>query len=58
MDGAAFARMFKIANMLDKNFTSTAVDIIFTKSKEKTKRKITYAQFLSSLGLVCAHKGI
>ena len=58
MDGAALARMFKNANMLDKKFTSTAVDIIFTKSKEKTKRKITYAQFLSSLGLVCAHKGI
>ena len=37
MDGAKFAKLFRDFKLLDKNLTSTDVDIIFTKSKPKTE---------------------
>ena len=37
MDGAKFAKMFRDLKLLDKKFTSTDVDIIFSKVKAKTE---------------------
>lgn len=37
LDGAKFAKMTKDLKLLDKNLTSTDVDIIFTKVKPKTE---------------------
>lgn len=34
MDNAKFAKLFRDLKLLDKNFTPTDVDIIFTRSKE------------------------
>jgi Ca2+-binding EF-hand superfamily protein len=56
MDGAAFARAMKNADLLNDKLSSTGVDIIFAKSKEKSKRKIKYPEFLNALGHVCGYK--
>ncbi|ESO04555.1 hypothetical protein HELRODRAFT_135395, partial [Helobdella robusta] len=56
LDGAKFAKMAKDLKLLDKQFTTTDVDIIFTKVKPKTERKITYAQFEEALKLMAAKK--
>ena len=37
LDGAKFAKMTKDLKLIDKNLTSTDVDIIFTKVKPKTE---------------------
>ena len=57
MDGPAFARAMKNADLLDEKLSSTGVDIIFAKSKEKNKRRIKYSEFLNALGHVCGYKG-
>ena len=57
MDGAAFAKMCAAAGLLDEKLTNTTVDLIFTKSKEKGKRKLHYNEFLEALALVASHKG-
>ena len=41
LDGAKFAKMTKDLKLLDKNLTSTDVDIIFTKVKPKNE-SVTY----------------
>lgn len=41
MDGKTFAKMAKDTKILDKNLTSTDIDLIFAKVKDKTARKIT-----------------
>lgn len=56
LDGAKFAKMTKDLKLLDKNLTSTDVDIIFTKVKPKTERKITFAQFQEALKLLAEKK--
>lgn len=56
MDGAKFAKMTKDLKLLDKNLTSTDVDIIFTKVKPKNERKITFAQFKEALKLLAEKK--
>jgi hypothetical protein len=46
MDGAKFAKMCRDCKLLDKTkLTATDVDIIFTKAKPKTERKLTLEQF-------------
>jgi len=37
MDGAKLAKLTRDVKLLDKNFTSTDVDIIFSKVKGKTE---------------------
>lgn len=56
LDGAKFAKMTKDLKLLDKNLTSTDVDIIFTKVKPKSERKITFAQFQEALKLLAEKK--
>lgn len=56
MDGAKLAKLSRDCKLLDKNLTSTDVDIIFTKVKAKTERKITYHQFEEALKMMAEKK--
>lgn len=58
MEGKSFAKLAKDCNLLDKKLTATDVDLIFAKVKDKTERRITYAQFLNGLGLFAEKKGV
>jgi Ca2+-binding EF-hand superfamily protein len=57
MDGAAFAKLVSSAGLLDSKLTNITVDLVFTKSKLKGKRKLTYSNFLDALSQVASHKG-
>ena len=57
MDGAAFAKLVAAAGLLDSKLTNITVDLVFTKSKFKGKRKLTYSNFLDALAQVASHKG-
>jgi hypothetical protein len=45
MDSAHFSKMLKEAKIIDKHFTTTDADLIFSKIKAKGDRKINFAQF-------------
>jgi hypothetical protein len=45
MDNSHFAKMCKECGIVDKVFTTTDVDMLFTKVKAKGERKITFEQF-------------
>jgi hypothetical protein len=45
MDGRTFAKFAKDCKIIDKKLAATDIDLIFAKSKKKTERKITYAEF-------------
>eukprot|EP01064_Diplonema_japonicum_P030108 TRINITY_DN5025_c0_g5_i1.p1 TRINITY_DN5025_c0_g5~~TRINITY_DN5025_c0_g5_i1.p1 ORF type:complete len:178 (+),score=56.18 TRINITY_DN5025_c0_g5_i1:67-534(+) len=47
MDNARFSKFCKDSKLMDKKFTSTDADLIFTKSKGKGERKISFAVFES-----------
>eukprot|EP01059_Diplonema_ambulator_P009616 TRINITY_DN1953_c0_g1_i1.p1 TRINITY_DN1953_c0_g1~~TRINITY_DN1953_c0_g1_i1.p1 ORF type:complete len:156 (+),score=51.30 TRINITY_DN1953_c0_g1_i1:69-536(+) len=47
MDNARFSKFCKDCKLIDKKFTSTDADLIFTKSKGKGERKISFAVFES-----------
>lgn len=55
MDGKTFAKVAKDCKLIDKTLTATDIDLIFAKVKDKSERKITYAQFENALAL-CAEK--
>ncbi|KAJ3238784.1 hypothetical protein HDU81_007173 [Chytriomyces hyalinus] len=53
MDGTKFAKFTKDTGLMDgKKVTTTEVDIVFGKVKDKTARKIDLAQFESAIGLL------
>eukprot|EP00794_Sanderia_malayensis_P018682 gene18682-20568_t len=56
MDNAKFAKFSRDSKILDKKLTATDVDIIFSKVKAKTERKITFKQFQEALGLLAEKK--
>ena len=56
MDGAAFAKLIASAGLLDEKLTNITVDLVFTKSKFKGKRKLTYNNFLEALSAIASHK--
>lgn len=58
MDGKEFAKMTKDVGFIDSKFTTTDVDIIFAKVKDKTARKITFEQFKNALKEIAAKKGV
>ena len=45
LDGKSFAKLCKDTKLLDKKFTATDVDLLFAKVKDKSARRITFAQF-------------
>ena len=52
MDGAKLAKLARDCNLLDKKLTKTDVDLIFTQVKDKTARKIGFAQFKRAVELM------
>jgi hypothetical protein len=45
MEGKQFAKLMKDCKILDKKVTSTDIDLIFAKIKEKAARRISFAEF-------------
>lgn len=58
MDGRQFTKMAKDSKILGKKITTTDMDIIFAKVKDKGSRKINETQFVSALQLLAAKKSI
>mmetsp|Transcript_10819 Transcript_10819/g.15126 ORF Transcript_10819/g.15126 Transcript_10819/m.15126 type:complete len:149 (+) Transcript_10819:79-525(+) len=58
MDGKQFVKLCKDTGLVDKKFTTTDVDLIFAKVKDKSVRKITFAQFENAVGQIATKKGV
>jgi DNA-binding phage protein len=58
MDGKTFAKLCKDCALLDKKLTTTDVDLIFAKIKDKTARKITFDQFKNGVSQIATKKGV
>ena len=58
MDGARFAKFAKDCRLLDRQLTTTDVDLIFTKVKAKGQRCITLKEFCGALVQVAEKKGM
>jgi hypothetical protein len=59
MDNSHFSKMMKECGLIDKVFTTTDVDMLFTKVKAKGERKITFQQFVDSvIPAIAAKKGL
>ena len=52
MERKQFAKCIKDLKILDKKVTSTDVDLVFAKIKDKTARRISYNEFMNGLDLV------
>jgi hypothetical protein len=52
-----FAKLNKDCKLLDKKYTSTDVDLVFTKVKDKTAKVISFDQFKEALKQIAAKKG-
>lgn len=58
MDGKTFAKVAKDCGLLDKKLTSTDIDLIFAKIKDKAARKITFDQFKAGVSNMATKKGM
>lgn len=58
MDGKSFVKMAKDCKLVGKKLTSTDLDLIFAKVKDRTARKITVSQFDAGLTQIAAKLGI
>lgn len=58
MDGRQFAKMAKDCQLLDKKLTSTDVDLIFAKVKDRSVRKIIFYQFELAIDQIAQKKKI
>jgi len=58
MDGKAFVKLAKDCKLLDKKLTTTDVDLIFSKVKERTVRRINLNQFMDALQQFATKKGV
>eukprot|EP01068_Selenidium_serpulae_P008948 Selendium_serpulae@DN5115_c0_g1_i2.p3 len=59
MDGRTFVKLLKDSKIIDKTYTSTDADILFTKTKKDGKRgstKINFAEFQKAIGGIAAKK--
>ena len=57
MDGKTFAKFTKDCKLINKKCTTTDVDLIFSKVKERTARKINFQQFLAACEQVATKRG-
>jgi len=57
MDGKTFAKFAKDCDILNKKCTTTDIDLIFAKVKDKHARKIILAQFKAALELCASKRG-
>jgi len=58
MDGKTFAKLAKDCKLLDNKLTSTDIDLIFAKIKDKAARKITFDQFKAGVAQMATKKGL
>lgn len=58
MEGKVFAKMAKDCKLIDKNCTATDIDLIFAKVKDKSERRITFAQFENGLTHIAEKKKV
>lgn len=58
MDGKTFAKVAKDCKLLDTKLTTTDIDLMFAKVKDKSLRKINYDQFKAGLKLMADKKGV
>lgn len=58
MEGRQLAKLAKDCSLLDKKLTSTDVDLIFAKVKDRTARKINFSQFQQVLDQFATKKGV
>lgn len=58
MEGKSFAKLAKDCKLIDKKLTATDVDLIFAKVKDKSERRITFAQFENGLAMFAEKKGV
>ena len=58
MSNKEFAKLNKDCGLLDKKYTTTDVDINFTKVKDKSFKNIFFKQFEAALKLAAAKKGV
>jgi hypothetical protein len=56
MDGRSYVKCFRDTKILGAGLTTTDIDLTFAKVKDRTARKITYAQFQASLVHIAAKK--
>jgi len=52
MDNKTFSKLVKDVHLINKTFTATDADLIFTRAKPKGGRKLEYGDFLKSLVFV------
>ncbi|MEW5304921.1 MAG: hypothetical protein WDW38_010750 [Sanguina aurantia] len=58
IDSAKFAKLCKDAGLVDKGFTVTDCDLIFTKCKTKGARKLVVTEFVKACDEIAARKKI
>ncbi|CAK0864434.1 unnamed protein product [Prorocentrum cordatum] len=57
MDQKSFVKLCKDVKLVDKSFTTTDADLIFTKVVTKGQRRIDFGHFSAALDQVAAKKG-
>ena len=57
IDGKTWAKLAVDTKIVNKQCTKTDIDLIFAKVKDKTARKITYAQFAQAIEQCAAKRG-
>jgi len=58
MDGKTFAKMCKDCHLIDRNFSPTDADLLFSKVVAKGQRRIDLVAFRRALELLAQKKGI
>lgn len=56
LDGTKWAKLVRESNLLDELITSTEVDILFSRVREKGERRISFLQFRLALKLLAEKK--
>lgn len=57
MDSATFAKVFRDKGLVSRSLDTSALDIIFTRVKEKGKQRITFKQFAEGVQVVAERLG-
>lgn len=58
MSNKEFIKLNKDSGLIDKHYTTTDVDLIFSKVKSKTAKVLTYDQFLAALDEIAKKKSV
>lgn len=54
MDGARFSKLCKDTGLVGSSLSTTDVDLIFARVKERGERRITFDQVCAAAGAMCA----